>query len=184
MKHLFRQHRPIIILAGLLALGLISGTIAWLSSLSSATNSFTVGTVDVTVTESFDDYVKSNVGAQNSGNTPIYVRAAVIASLVNNTTGVVTGEEPVVGRDYSITYGNSTNWQLGSDGYYYYLLPLASNATTDNLIDRAEQLIEYSDRSLHIEIATQAIQAEPSTAVAEAWGVTVNANGTINPPQS
>ena len=68
MKHLFRQHRQIIILAGLLALGLISGTIAWLSSLSSATNSFTVGTVDVTATESFDDYVKSNVGAQNSGN--------------------------------------------------------------------------------------------------------------------
>ena len=184
MKTFFRNHKQLLIPGILLLFGFVAGTIAWLTARANLTNAFEPGEVSVTVTEAFDDYIKSNVAVENTGTVPTYIRATIVASFIDDTNGRITGEEPVMGRDYSITYGNSTNWQLGSDGYYYYLLPLTSNATTDNLIDRAEQLIEYSDRSLHIEIATQAIQAEPSTAVAEAWGVTVNANGTINPPQS
>ena len=88
-----------------------------------------------------------------------------------------------MGRDYTITFSNSANWIRGSDGYYYYTQPVSPNASTDVLINRAEQLIEYSGRSLHIQIASQGIQAAPTTAVTDAWDVTVNANGTINPPQ-
>ena len=170
-----------IIFGGLLLLTLAGTTIAWLTELSSATNSFDIGEVGVTVTEQFDNYTKTDVAVENTSNIPVYVRAVVVATLLNDTTHQALGEEPVVGRDYDITYSNSANWQLGSDGYYYYLQPLAAGDSTDNLIDQAEQLIEYSDRTLHVNIAAQAIQATPTAAVEDAWGVTVLANGTLSP---
>lgn len=183
MKTFFRNHKQLLIPGILLLFGFVAGTIAWLTARANLTNAFEPGEVSVTVTEAFDDYIKSNVAVENTGTVPTYIRATIVASFIDDTNGRITGEEPVMGRDYTITFSNSTNWVRGSDGYYYYTQPVSPNASTDVLIDRAEQLIEYSGRSLHIQIASQGIQATPTTAVTDSWDVTVNANGTINPPQ-
>ena len=146
-----------------LLLIVISITTAYLLTKSSLENAFVVGKVAPEIIE------KEDVKIKNSGNVPIYVKVAIIVSW-KDANGTIVETEPVENTDYSIDFSTSENW-LYSNGYYYYKKPLAVNEVTDVLVNEYVQLKEYDDKTLYVDIAVQAIQAEPEKAVEEAWGI-------------
>ena len=161
----------------------VSGVIAWLSTTSSVSNTFELGTVNPTVQETFEDpYTeKKDVKISNDGNVPIYVRAQVNIYWVD-AEGNQLWEAPVAGEDYTITWGDDQKWAKGSDGFYYWTEPLKAGETTGLLIDKLTwtSANSSSGRTLVCDIAVQGIQAEPAEAVQEAWGVTIT-EGAVTP---
>ena len=136
---------------------------------------------DVNATES--DGVTSDVSIQNIGDINAFIRASVVVNFVSDTdSAVVLGSrKPVLDTDYSITWGSS-DWTLGSDGYWYYRLPVAPTASTADLIELCSPIgVAPEGYHLEVEVLTSAIQAEPERAVEEAWGASVS-NGTLQAP--
>ena len=173
----------IAVLACALAVAGIGGVVAWLTASDHIINEFDLGAVNPDVNEDgpeedqpFEegDKVKQNVDVTNNGNVPIYVRAQV-SIYWQDENGNQLWEEPVADEDYTITWGNDSNWAKGSDGFYYWTQPLDAGETTGLLIDKLTWTsADSSDgRTLVCDIAVQGIQAEPADAVKEAWSPTI-----------
>ncbi len=146
-------------------------------------NQFIVGEVEATIAETFDGNTKSNVTVKNNGNVPALMRAKVVVNWVETVT--VDGETQYnvianpAGHTASISY-NTTNWQLLSDGYYYYKGYVAAGASTEALITEAKATAGTTYQ-LQVEVLAEAIQATGFTddlvkAVKDAWGRSYNAN--------
>ena len=159
----------------------VSGVIAWLSTTSTVSNTFELGTVNPTVQETFENDTKSDVFIKNEGNVPIYVRAQVNIYWVD-ADGNQLWDQPVAGEDYTLTQNiDGSKWLKSEvDGFYYWTEPLDADRQTTNLIDSLTWTDSGNGRTLVCDIAVQGVQAEPAEAVQEAWGVTVE-NGTVTP---
>lgn len=205
---LSRRSLVAMIVATALALAGIGGVIAWLTASNQVSNAFEVGKVDVTLNEegptdgeSFEegDFVKKNVTATNNGNVPVYVRARVDIYW-EDANGNQLWDAPVKDTDYMISWGanlegqsETEGWAKGADGYYYWTKPVAPkddvnevSGTTGNLINSfvpKKGGATSADKKLVCDIAIQSIQADPSRAVEEAWGVTVT-GGVLTPTQN
>lgn len=147
----------------------VGGTLAYLvTQTDSVVNTFTPANVDTEIDETFVNNVKSSIKVENKGNIPVYVRVALVGNWCDSNGNVV---EPWNG---SVTI-NSSDWIEGNDGYYYYTRPLAASATTSNLLRSSITASAREDGAhLVITVLQQSIQAEPTTAVQNAWGVTVS----------
>lgn len=134
-------------------------------------NKFEYAQVTCAVDESFDKTTgeKSNVRIQNTSNIDAYIRVALVTYYVD-ANGDVDGTK--ASPDLSFTV--PSDWFV-KDGYYYYTKPVASNGYTPNLIES----ITLADGQV-VEVIASAIQSKPAAAVTEAWGVTVNADGTLS----
>lgn len=176
----------------LLLVAIIGGTIAFIFDVTDpVTNTFDIVEIPNEVVEEFNGQTKSNVSIKNlnTQGEPAYIRAAVVVTWAQvdangNATGVVYSTVPVEGTDYTITWGNG-DWTQGSDGYWYYTKPVASNAQTTNLINSCAvaNVDATTGRSpnqpegyvLSVEIVAQSIQADGMSAddkypVILAWG--------------
>jgi hypothetical protein len=163
----------------ILLLSVTSGeTLAWLTARDEpVVNAFTPAAVDVGITETVENNIKSSVTVQNvdnEKNIPVYIRVTLAANWVD-ADGNVLPEEV----DLSSYIDTSGNWFLGADGYYYYRQPVAVGHSTGELLKAPITLQERADGS-HLEVTAlaQAVQAQ-GDAVEEAWGVTC-AGGTIS----
>ena len=82
----------------------------------------------------------------------------------------------------NVSYDMS-NWTKIGD-YYYYNDVLSANSETGNLFSRPytykQEDVPVEGAHLEMTILHQSIQAEPTTAVQEAWKVTVGSDGTIS----
>lgn len=136
-------------------------------------NTIQVGYVSPDIVEDFDssEGIKKDVVVKNSGNADIYVRALIVFSFYDED-GNIFVETPLEGTDYSISL-NLDKWLLGSDGYYYFKEKLSPGDNTDVLIEECKELKKYGDKIFSVEIDVQGIQAVPSKAVEEAWGVSI-----------
>ena len=166
---------PLILLIGLISFGFL-GTIAYLSSISLAKNTWKVAKVSNEVKETFHNKIKENVSIKNTGDIPTYVRAKIVISYEDND-GIILDDEPVLNTDYSLTLSNSTNWIYNAnDGFYYYKNIVNPNTETDILIRECKELTTNTDKVLTVDIISQNIQANPTSAVEEAWNVVVSNN--------
>ncbi len=149
---------------------LVTGTIAYMIKQSSITNEFIMGEVKTQIIENFDsnNKTKKDVNIKNIGNVPAYIRATIVISWKDNE-GKVLGEIPEENVDYSIKFSESSNWIKEEDGYYYYKKQIEPNESTEILIEECKQLKEYDNKILEVTIANQAIQAQPTKAMNEAW---------------
>ncbi len=140
-----------------------------------------MGDVSAEVHDEFDGESKSKVYVENTGNVPVYVRAYVSIYL-QKADGTILSRGPEEGedKDYTITWGDLTNWEKQGD-IYYYLLPVEPDERTENLIETVTETTKYGE-ILVVDISTQAIQAEPAKAVQDAWSVTVEAAGSLALP--
>ena len=118
------------------------------------------------------------VDVENNDEQSVYVRATVIVNW-KMEDGSFFGTAPVEGTDYTFTQG--AGWfYCGSDGFYYYSSPVEANAKAPDLV----KLFTENDGAapdgctLSVTVDVQTVQAA-GNAVAEAWGCTVNADGTI-----
>ena len=150
----------------------VGGTIAFVvTHTSEIRNTFTESVVKCEVDETFKDNVKSNVSIKNTGDTTAYIRAFVNVTWMNES-GQVASVSPK-STDYMIEYSDS-GWLKGSDGYYYYSLPVQPNNKTAVLINSCELLETASAPDgyyLSVEIVCSAIQSTPESVVSNIWHV-------------
>ena len=157
-------------------------TIAYLyTKTDDRTNKFEPVFVSCEVEEKFDGTVKSDVKIRNTGDIEAYIRATFVVMWVSDS-GAVHSSAPVEGQDYTLVLGTN-GWVKGSDGFYYFIAPVHSGEATQILISSISPLVEGPEGySLSVHVASTAIQSQPASAVNEAWGATVQDNGTLTPP--
>ena len=156
----------------------VGGTIAFVvTHTSEIRNTFTESVVKCEVDETFKNNVKSNVSIKNTGDTTAYIRAFVNVTWMNES-GQVASVSPKENTDYEIIYSTS-GWIKGSDGYWYYSLPVQPNDKTAVLINSC-QLLETASAPygyyLSVEIVCSAIQSTPVSVVRDIWHVQLREN--------
>ena len=169
----------------------VGGTVAWLSKgTDPVVNTFTMGEVNPEIKEEFNGDTKSDIGVTNHGSVPAFVRVKLLftwqegaepGQVSEEGTGVVgdLAGVPVTKEDITWVWGDDKNWQKGSDGYFYYTVPLSG--TSPDLLNSVS-VNEGSEKgrlyNLSLNILVDAVQATPADAARETWGVTVS-NGKI-----
>ena len=150
----------------------VGGTIAFVvTHTSEIRNTFTESVVKCEVDETFENNVKSNVSIKNTGDTTAYIRAFVNVTWMNESKQVASVSPK--STDYMIEYSTS-GWLKGSDGYYYYSLPVQPNDKTAVLINSCRLLETASAPDgyyLSVEIVCSAIQSTPVSVVSDIWHV-------------
>lgn len=182
------RRRSIILLVSLLSVIALSigTTLAFIfTNTGKVENTFNPAQISCEVSEKFEDNIKSDVKIKNKGNTDAYIRAAVIVTWVNND-GNVYAVEPQIDIDYTITFSDNLNdnWLSDKNGFYYCKAPVAPDSDTPQLIKECKVIEGKAPEGYHlsVEILASAIQSEPSSVVAEQWGVTVTDSGITQVP--
>ena len=171
----------IIIVAALLTVGAVGATVAYITNKTPPIeNEFTPTVVSCEITETFDGENKTDVAVKNTGNVTAYVRAVVVVCWVSEEDGSIYSEMPKEGVDYSLTQ-SLTGWAKSTDGYYYYVTPLAPGASTDALISSLTSEPTAPDGyTLSVQIAASALQSTPKETVEKLWHVTVLDTGSLS----
>lgn len=162
----------------------VGGTVAWLHDSDQVTNKFDLASTGGNIDEGFDEVEKTNVKVQNTGEIPAYIRVAVSASWTVDAEGTQLAN--VSAKDtYNETHSTSNKWVKYGD-YWYYTEPVEAGKFTDILFTSVKPKTsadlgeKYKGLHFRFDVSAQLIQAEPSDAVEEAWGVTIE-NGTVTP---
>lgn len=154
----------------------IGGTLAYFTDKDDATNTFTVGNVDITLTEpnwegsgSQDapevypgEPLAKDPTVTNSGANPCFVRIKVEGLDCLGNAGMITYR-----TDY-VTDKLGDNWVKHTDGYFYYNQVLAAGDTTDALFDQIviPTGLENGDAEteFNVVVKAEAVQAQGARA--------------------
>lgn len=106
-----------------------------------------------------------------------YVRVKLVMNWVSGDGKTISGE-PV---NIDVTY-DTTKW-FEQDGIYYYKMPVAAKDFTTNLL-KTPITQDAAPEGYHLEVTVlaESIQAAPSAAVQQSWGVGVDSNGYLTQP--
>lgn len=182
MKHNRKKMVLLLAAAMLILVCGVGGTLAYLvTQAGPVKNEFTPGKVTSKVNENFNGTTKENVTIKNTGNVSAYIRAAIVVTWKDAQGNKTLPEAPTAGVDYTIVYNmgtGSTQWAVGTDGYYYYNDVVPAGGSTANLINSCSQTKPYDDgRRLCVEIIGSAIQSEGMGATDAMQAFTAAANG-------
>lgn len=157
------------------------GTLAFFTYTDVAHNVITTGNIEIELNEWADlgktepfpengihgvmpgtDVVKV-VEVKNTGDNPAYVRVKVVGTIT------LQGEEDpnltLLGFDW-----NTTNWEDGGDGFWYYKAVLESGDTTEPLFEHVKLAPsmgnEYQEAKIEIDVKAYATQSENNGASA------------------
>lgn len=178
-----RDPRRLLVAACLVVACAAAGTFAWLSATGVLANQFGIGIVQPSVSETLDGAVKSDVRLTNDGSTPAYMRAQVDIYWQDDG-GARLWDEPVAGTDYEIIWSSDVGWSQGPDGFWYWNTAVAPLGQTGVLLKSVSSASDAEDRHLIVDVSSQAIQANPADAVRQAWGCTVQSDGSLVPPSA
>ena len=163
----------------LLAVAVVGGTLAYFTDTDDAENVFTVGNVDIDLTEpEWDKVVEAEANKHvypgeplakdptvtNLGNNPCFVRISVEG--LDQFTATYGADAKIITRSADVdgTYveGIHDDWKLHTDGYYYYTKVLDSGATTPALFDQIviPVQIKNNEEAIAIDVVAQAVQAQ------------------------
>lgn len=189
----FPLKRAAIVVVAVLAMCGAGGAVAWFGAQDNVLNTFTRGEITPSIEETFDktSSMKENVYVTNNGTAPAYMRATV-SIYWEDEQGNQLWESPVEGvnADYTIGWGavseaSEPRWIEGKDGYYYWSVPVGAGEKTRNLINEVKQVGNPAEKSLVVDIATQALQANMTTGEGfdKVWsaasGLKVGADGAL-----
>ncbi len=159
--------------AVLVVMAVAGATVAYFTDTDSKDNTFTVGNVDITLTEpswntngqeSDDVYpgepLKKDPTVENVGKNPCFVRIKVENLDQFDQKGMITYR-----TDY-VTGKLGTDWVLHTDGYFYYTKVLAVGETTDALFDQIVMPtgLTGGEAAKDIVVTAQAVQAQGAKA--------------------
>ena len=169
----------ILFIAVVMLIGAVVGsTIAFLvTQTDPVENKFTYASVSCTVSESFNGTTKEKVQIQNTGTTDAYIRATYVVNWLNKDGSIAPVPQGTIPNGYTLSISENPDkaWTKGTDGYFYYLTPVAPGGLTDgslvNCTVTYPQGVE-PEYILSVEILATAVQSTPAKAVREAWGVT------------
>lgn len=151
----------------------VGGTVAFIVTQTQAVkNTFTPADVKVDIQEDFDGRVKKNVNVKNTGDTDAYIRVKLVTYMADS-------EGNPIAENASIpSFVPGSDWSYcESDDTYYYGKPVAPNGKTSDLIGNDGITLKEGQV---VEVLAEGIQAMPQKAVIDAWGVTVDSNGSIS----
>ena len=139
------------------------------------TNTFTAAKSGTDIVEKLDGSQKTSIAVKNTGTAVSYVRVKLVMNWVDENGNI--SAEPV-----NITPSITDNWFL-KDGIYYYKMPVAAKGETTNLL-QTPITQDAAPEGYHLEVTVlaESIQAAPSKAVTESWGVGVDSNGYLTQP--
>lgn len=141
-------------------------------------NTFTAAKSGTHIDEELEGSQKTSIKVQNTGTAVSYVRVKLVMNWVDESGNV--SATPV-----NITPSITDNWFL-KDGIYYYKMPVAPDGKTENLLKADSPITEPADKPagchLEVTVLAESIQAAPSTAVQQSWGVGVDSNGYLTQP--
>ena len=177
------KRRSAAVIAVAAAVALASVAVAFMLRRAEAQSDFTPAVVTCAVHEKVNGVevtgsaasgsVKSDITAENTGNTTVFLRLRLSACWVDakgNTTGTPSVPLP------QITLRQ--NWLDGGNGLYYYALPVKPGESTAVLCEpmRMETSVSPTGAAVYqqITVLAEAVQALPEKAAQEAWGVTVD----------
>lgn len=157
--------------ASMAVLAVGGSSLAYFTDTDSADNVFTVGNIDVVLTEpNWDKEGEAEAEDMYPGE-----------PVAKDPTVTNTGANPAVVRikvtlpgdkDYGLQYRTDyvtgklgDNWVDGGDGYFYYTLPLdKEHPTTDALFDQVvlgtNVTNDYTGEEKHIDVKVEAVQAQ------------------------
>lgn len=139
------------------------------------TNTFTAAKSGTDIVEKLDGSQKTSIAVKNTGTAVSYVRVKLVMNWVDENGNV--SAEPV-----NIMPSITDNWFL-KDGIYYYKMPVAAKGETTNLL-QTPITQDAAPEGYHLEVTVlaESIQAAPSAAVQQSWGVGVDSNGYLTHP--
>lgn len=169
----------ILFIAVVMLIGAVVGsTVAFLvTKTAPVENKFTYASVSCAVSESFNGTTKEKVQIQNTGTTDAYIRATYVVNWLNKDGSIAPVPQGTIPNSYTLSISENPDnaWTKGTDGYFYYLTPVAPGGLTDgslvNCTVTYPQGVE-PEYILSVEILATAVQSTPAKAVQEAWGVT------------
>lgn len=140
-------------------------------------NTFTAAKSGTDIVEKLDGSQKKSIVVKNTGTAVSYVRVKLVMNWVDENGNV--SAEPV---NITVDYDN-TNW-FEQGGIYYYKMPVAANdgVTTNLLKTPITQGTAPEGYHLEVTVLAESIQAAPSKAVTDSWGVGVDSNGYLTQP--
>lgn len=140
-------------------------------------NPFTAAKSGTDIVEKLDGSQKKSIVVKNTGTAVSYVRVKLVMNWVDESGNV--SAEPV---NITVDYDN-TNW-FEQGGIYYYKMPVAANdgVTTNLLKTPITQGTAPEGYHLEVTVLAESIQAAPSKAVTDSWGVGVDSNGYLTQP--
>lgn len=180
MKRIFNGsggRKTALILSLCLIFALAVGTTFALLKASTAPveNTFTAAKSDIKIDEDVTGGQKKSIIVQNTGTAVSYVRVKLVMNWVDENGNV--SATPV-----NITPSITDNW-FEKDGIYYYKMPVAADAVTTNLLQTPiTQGTAPAGYHLEVTVLAESIQAAPSAAVQQSWGVGVDSNGYLTQP--
>ena len=179
-RHGIRMNRTAVLLIAVILLisTAVGSTVAFLATKTEPVeNSFEYANVSCKVTQNCDTD-GSIVQVKNTGTISAYIRAAVVANWID-VDGNIAASVPE-GYSYDLTCSSGC-WAQGTDGFFYYLLPVAPGASTEgNLLTCTVTCPEDPEYTLSVEVLTEAIQSTPASAVNEAWSAAVDGDGKLS----
>lgn len=180
MKRIFNGsggRRTALILSLCLIFALAVGTTFALlkANTEPVTNTFTAAKSGTDIVEKLDGSQKTSIAVKNTGTAVSYVRVKLVMNWVDDNGNV--SAEPV-----NITPSITADW-FEQDGIYYYKMPVAAKDFTTNLL-KTPITQDAAPEGYHLEVTVlaESIQAAPSKAVTESWGVGVDSNGYLTQP--
>lgn len=124
---------------------------------------------------------KSDIRVENTGNVREFLRLKMVSYYVDangDIVGTVSSQYP--------TLSLKNGWIAGANHTYYYPFPTDPGGMTEILCEPVTlghtQLENGTTVYQVIEVIAEAVQAEPSDAAQEVWGVTVE-NGVVTVAQ-
>lgn len=139
------------------------------------TNTFTAAKSGTDIVEKLDGSQKTSIIVKNTGTAVSYVRVKLVMNWVDENGNV--SAEPV-----NITPSSTADW-FEQGGIYYYKMPVVAKGETTNLLkDPITQDAAPEGYHLEVTVLAESIQAAPSAAVQQSWGVGVDSNGYLTQP--
>lgn len=168
---------------------IVGGTLAYFfTKTPNIVNTFVPGTVDCEISEVMEGNDKKEIVIKNTnGTTSVYMRVGLASywKEENAESGVILGMNSEI-PDFVL----GTDWVKGTDGYYYYLKPVAPGEMTSNMLGVVLTL-EAKDGNVEVlEVFAESIQCAPTEAVLDAFGgdngsvTDVNTNGNLKVAQA
>lgn len=118
----------------------------------------------------------TSITVQNTGNLESYIRVKVISYWVQNVNGE-NQRTPKASIIPEILL--KSGWIHDGNGIYYYKVSVSPQMFTGEMLSSPITLIEEDGQKQVVEIFAESIQALPSNAAADAWGITIDGNGNI-----
>ena len=179
-RHGIRMNRTAVLLIAVILLisTAVGSTVAVLATKTEPVeNSFEYANVSCEVTQNCDTD-GSIVQVKNTGTISAYIRAAVVANWMDVDGNIAASVPEEYSYDLTCSSGS---WTQGTDGFFYYLLPVAPDASTEgNLLTCTVTCPETPEYTLSVEVLAEAIQSTPASAVNEAWNVAVDGDGKLS----